>query len=135
VGELFRYVQQQDLLKFGIIPELIGRLPVLTSLHSLTRDDLVRILTEPRNALTKQYCAMLSYDDVELEFTEDALGAIADKAVSMEIGARGLRSVMESTMQNIMFTVPSDKTIKKVIVTKGCVDGETEPEVIRTEEQ
>ncbi|MBQ3010814.1 MAG: ATP-dependent Clp protease ATP-binding subunit ClpX, partial [Oscillospiraceae bacterium] len=107
VGELFAHVQQQDLLKFGIIPELIGRMPVLTSLRSLSRDDLVSILTEPKNALTKQYCAMLSYDNVELEFTPDALEAIADKAIEKEIGARGLRSVMESTMQYTMFTTPS----------------------------
>lgn len=131
VGELFSHVQQQDLLKFGIIPELIGRMPVLTSLRSLTRDDLIRVLTEPKNALTKQYRAMLSYDNVELEFSEDALGAIADQAVAMEIGARGLRSVMERTMQDIMFTVPSDKTIRKVIVTKACVEGKAEPEIIR----
>ena len=132
VGELFAHAQQQDLLKFGIIPELIGRMPVLTSLHSLTRDDLVRVLTEPKNALTKQYRAMLSYDNVALEFTDEALEAIADKAVEKEIGARGLRSVMESTMQNIMFTTPSDKTIEKVIVTKECVEGTAEPTVIRT---
>ena len=131
VGELFAQAQQQDLLKFGIIPELIGRMPVLTSLHSLTRDDLVRVLTEPKNALTKQYRAMLSYDNVELEFTDDALEAIADKAVEKEIGARGLRSVMESTMQYIMFTTPSDKTIRKVIVTKECVEGTADPTIIR----
>ena len=131
VGELFAHVQQQDLLKFGIIPELIGRMPVLTSLRSLSRDDLISILTEPKNALTKQYRAMLSYDNVELEFTEDALAAIADKAVAMEIGARGLRSVMEKVMMEIMFTVPSDKTIRKVIVTKECVEGAAKPEIIR----
>ena len=133
VGELFAHVQQQDLLKFGIIPELIGRMPVLTSLRSLSRSDLISILTEPKNALTKQYRAMLSYDNVELEFTEDALGAIADKAIAMEIGARGLRSVMESVMMDIMFTVPSDKNIQKVIVTKECVEGDAQPEIIRAE--
>jgi len=133
VGELFAHVQQQDLLKFGIIPELIGRMPVLTSLRSLSRDDLISILTEPKNALTKQYRAMLSYDNVELEFTEDALGAIADKAIAMEIGARGLRSVMESVMQDIMFTVPSDKTIRKVIVTKECVENIEQPTIVRVE--
>ena len=133
VGELFAHVQQQDLLKFGIIPELIGRMPVLTSLRSLSRDDLIRILTEPKNALTKQYRAMLSYDNVELVFTEDALGAIADRAVAMEIGARGLRSVMESVMMEIMFTVPSDKSVRKVVVTKECVEGAAKPEIIRAE--
>ena len=133
VGELFRHVQQQDLMKFGIIPELIGRMPVLTSLHSLTRDDLVRVLTEPRNALTKQYRAMLGYDKVELEFEAEALEAIADQAVAKEIGARGLRSVMENIMLQIMFTVPSDKTIRKVIITKDCVENAAQPVIIRSE--
>ncbi len=133
VGELFKHVQQHDLLKFGIIPELIGRMPVLTSLQSLSREDLVRVLTEPKNALTKQYKAMLSYDNVELEFEDEALGAIADKAIAMEIGARGLRSVMEQIMTNIMFTVPSDKTITKVIVTADCVNNGTEPTIVRAE--
>ena len=130
-GEIFQHVQQHDLLKFGIIPELIGRLPVLTSLRSLSREDLIRVLTEPKNALTKQYKAMMNYDQVELEFEEEALGAIADKAIAMEIGARGLRSVMEKTMTNIMFTVPSDKTIRKVIVTKQCVEDGSEPTILR----
>ena len=129
VGELFAHVQQQDLLKFGIIPEL----PVLTSLRSLSRDDLISILTEPKNALTKQYRAMLRYDNVELEFTDEALAAIADKAVAMEIGARGLRSVMEHVMQEIMFTVPSDKTIRKVVITKECVEQDEQPTIVRVE--
>ena len=133
VGELFAHVQQQDLQKFGIIPELIGRMPVLTSLRSLTREDLISILTEPKNALTKQYQAMLSYDNVELEFSDEALAAIADQAVAMEIGARGLRSVMEHVMQEIMFTVPSDKTIRKVIITKECVEHDEQPTIIRVE--
>ena len=130
VGELLNQVQSHDLLKFGIIPELIGRLPVLTSLASLNRDDLVRILTEPKNAMTKQYKALMRYDGVELEFEPDALGAIADKAIEMKIGARGLRSVMEKTMTDIMYTVPSDTTIEKVVVTADCVRGGTEPLVI-----
>ena len=130
VGELLSQVQSHDLLKFGIIPELIGRLPVLTSLDSLDRDDLVRILTEPKNAMTKQYKALMRYDGVELEFEPDALGAIADKAIEMKIGARGLRSVMEKTMTDIMYMVPSDPTIEKVVVTADCVRGETEPLVI-----
>lgn len=133
VGELFKSVQQHDLLKFGIIPELIGRMPVLTSLQSLSREDLVRVLTEPKNALTKQYKAMLSYDNVDLAFEDEALGAIADQAIAMEIGARGLRSVMEKIMTNIMFTVPSDKTITKVIVTADCVNNGTEPTIVRAE--
>ena len=98
LSEIMENVNQHDLLKFGIIPELIGRMPVLTSLNSLSREDLIRILTEPKNAMTKQYQALLGYDDVELEFESDALAAIADKAIDMEIGARGLRSVMEKIM-------------------------------------
>ena len=133
VGELMSQVQSHDLLKFGIIPELIGRLPVLTSLNSLKRDDLVRILTEPKNALTKQYQALMSYDDVELVFEDEALGAIADKAIEMKIGARGLRSVMEKIMTDIMYTVPSDPTITKVVVTADCVRNSTEPLVIHSQ--
>ena len=133
VGELMSQVQSHDLLKFGIIPELIGRLPVLTSLNSLKRDDLVRILTEPKNAMTKQYQALMSYDDVELVFEDEALGAIADKAIEMKIGARGLRSVMEKIMTDIMYTVSSDPTITKVVVTADCVRNSTEPLVIHSQ--
>lgn len=133
VGELMSQVRSHDLLKFGIIPELIGRLPVLTSLNSLKRDDLVRILTEPKNAMTKQYQALMSYDDVELVFEDEALGAIADKAIEMKIGARGLRSVMEKIMTDIMYTVPSDPTITKVVVTADCVRNSTEPLVIHSQ--
>lgn len=134
-GEIFRNVQQHDLIKFGIIPELIGRLPVLTSLESLSRDDLIRILTEPKNALTRQYQAMMAYDDVELVFEHDALEAIADKALDMEIGARGLRSIMEKLMTKIMYAVPSDKTIQKVVITKQCVEGKSAPTVLRRPER
>lgn len=134
-GEIFRNVQQHDLIKFGIIPELIGRLPVLTSLESLTREDLVRILTEPKNALTRQYQAMLNYDQVELVFEPDALEAIADQAIKMEIGARGLRSIMEKLMTKIMYAVPSDKTIQKVVITKQCVEGTSAPTVLRRPEK
>ena len=130
VGELLSEVQSHDLLKFGIIPELIGRLPVLTSLDSLKRDDLVRILTEPKNAMTKQYKTLLAYDGVELEFEDEALGAIADRAIEMKIGARGLRSVMEKLMTDIMYTVPSDPSIERVVVTADCVRNGTEPLVI-----
>ena len=133
VGELMSQVQSHDLLKFGIIPELIGRLPVLTSLNSLKRDDLVRILKEPKNAMTKQYQALMSYDGVELVFEDEALGAIADKAIEMKIGARGLRSVMEKIMTDIMYTVPSDPTITKVVVTADCVRNSTEPLVIHSQ--
>lgn len=130
VGEILAQVQQHDLLKFGIIPELIGRLPVVASLDSLKRDDLVRILTEPKNAMAKQYKTLLSYDNVELDFESAALEAVADKAIEMKIGARGLRSVMEGVMTNIMYSTPSDKTIEKVIITAESVKEGKEPEVV-----
>ena len=128
-GELLQHVQSQDLLKFGIIPELIGRLPVITPLNSLTREDLVRILTEPKNAMTRQYRALLGYDNVELEFEETALGAIADKAIEMKLGARGLRSVMESIMTDVMYQVPSDPSIDRVVITADCVRNGSSPYV------
>ena len=131
VGELLKQAQQHDLLKFGIIPELIGRLPVIAPLTSLKREDLVRILTEPKNAMTKQYEALMGYDGVKLVYDKDALEAIADKAIEMKIGARGLRSVMEGIMTDIMYTVPSEHDIEKVIVTADCVKNGTGPDVIR----
>ena len=121
VGQILSQVQQHDLLQFGIIPELIGRLPVVASLESLGRDDLVRILTEPKNAMTKQYKALMSMDNVELEYQPEALEAIADKAIAMKIGARGLRSVMEGVMTDVMYTVPSDATASKIIITAQAV--------------
>ena len=130
VGELLGQVQQHDLLKFGIIPELIGRLPVVASLDSLKRDDLVRILTEPKNSMAKQYKALMDYDGVELEFAPGALEAVADKAIEMKIGARGLRSVMEGVMTDVMYTVPSDSTVSKVVITADCVKNGTTPEII-----
>ncbi len=131
VGSILQNVQQHDLLRFGIIPELIGRLPVITPLNSLGRDDLVRILTEPKNALTKQYKALLALDNVELVFEPEALEAIADKAIEMEIGARGLRSVREKAMTKVMYEVPSDPTIRKVIITAECIRTGTEPQMLR----
>ena len=129
LSEIMENVNQHDLLKFGIIPELIGRMPVLTSLSSLKREDLIRILTEPKNAMTKQYQALLGYDNVKLDFEPEALAAVADKAISLEIGARGLRSVMEKIMTEIMFSVPSDPTIERVVITAACVSGEEKPRV------
>ncbi len=131
VGSILQHVQQHDLLRFGIIPELIGRLPVITPLNSLGREDLVRILTEPKNALTKQYKALMALDNVELIYEPEALEAIADKAIEMEIGARGLRSVMERTMTSVMYEVPSDPTIRKVVVTADCIRNGTQPEMLR----
>ena len=134
VGEILAMVQQHDLLKFGIIPELVGRLPVIASLDSLTRDDLVRILQEPRNAMTKQYKKLFSYDNVELEFEQEALDAVADKALEMKIGARGLRSVMEGAMTDIMYSVPSDPGIAKVIITADTVKGSGQPQILRRDQ-
>ena len=133
VGKLLAQVQPHDLLKFGIIPELVGRLPVITSLESLKKEDLVAILTQPKNALAKQYAALLELDGVELEITQDALDAIAQKALDRQIGARGLRAVMEKVMTGIMFHIPSDLSIRKVIITPESVEG-AQPTIIRDEQ-
>ena len=131
VGQLFRLVQPHDLLKFGIIPELVGRLPVITSLQSLQKEDLMRILTEPKNALCKQYRKLLEYDQVTLSFEEAALEAIAEKAIQRKIGARGLRAIMEEIMTGIMYDIPSDPTIQSVLITEACVRDGEKPQVIR----
>lgn len=115
-------VQSQDLVKFGLIPELVGRIPVITSLCGLDKKALVRILLEPKNSLVKQYKKLFSFDNVELEFTDKALEKIAQKAIDMDIGARGLRSIMEEILTDIMFKVPSDHTISKVKITEKTVD-------------
>ena len=132
IGKLLAQVQPHDLIKFGIIPELVGRMPVITSLQDLKQEDLVRILTEPKNALTRQYKALLAMDNVELEFQPEALEAVAQKAVERQIGARGLRAVMEETMTQIMYQIPSDLTIKKVIITPEAIKGE-QPVIVRDE--
>ena len=123
LGSILAKVQPHDLLKFGIIPELVGRMPVITCLQDLKKEDLVRILKEPKNALTKQYEALLAMDHVALEITPDALEAVAEKAIERQIGARGLRAVMEQTMMKVMFAIPSDLTIKKVIIDAECING------------
>jgi len=130
LGNILAQVQPHDLLKFGIIPELVGRLPVITALKDLKKEDLVQILTEPKNALTKQYQALLRMDNVELEIQPEALDAIAEKAIARQIGARGLRAVMEETMIKIMYAIPSDLSIKKVIITPECIAG-GEPKIVR----
>ena len=124
------YMQEiisEDIQKFGLIPEFIGRLPVVAALVQLTAEDLVRILTEPRNALVKQYQALLSYDGVDLEFDDDALIAIANKAIERKTGARGLRSIIEETMLDIMFEIPSQEEVTKVRITKEAVEGKDKP--------
>ncbi len=116
-------VQQYDLVKFGLMPELIGRLPIVTTLKPLSEDDLIKILTEPKNALTKQYQELLAMDNVKLEFEESALHRIAELAVKKEIGARGLRSIIEKAMQKVMYSIPDMTDAKKVVVTSGVIDG------------
>ena len=123
LGSILAKVQPHDLLKFGIIPELVGRMPVITCLQDLKKEDLVRILKEPKNALTKQYEALLAMDNVALEITDDALEAVAQKAIECQIGARGLRAVMEQTMMKVMYVIPSDLSIKKVIINADCIEG------------
>ena len=130
VGKLLAQVEPHDLLKFGIIPELVGRMPVVTCLQSLKQEDLVRIMVEPKNAISKQYEKLLEMDGVALEITDEALNAIAKKAIDRQIGARGLRAIMEKIMTDIMFRIPSDLTIKKVTITPACVEG-GEPEILR----
>ena len=134
VGQLLKEIQPQDLLKFGIIPELVGRLPVLTTLQSLGREQMVQILTEPKNSLVKQYRKLMEYDDVDLEFTPEALEAIAGRAVERGIGARGLRASLEEVMTRIMYDVPSDPEVVKVTITAACIRGEAAPEILRDPE-
>lgn len=122
-----QHIIADDIQKFGLIPELIGRLPVFAALNQLTEDDLIRILTEPKNALVKQYQTLLSYDDVELEFDQEALVEIAKKAIERKTGARGLRSIIEETMMDVMFEVPGQEGVKKVRITKDSVDGKEKP--------
>ena len=134
-SKILSEVQPHDILKFGIIPELVGRLPVITALNALTREDLVKILTQPKNALVKQYQKLFSYDDAELVFEPKALEAIADKAIARKIGARGLRAVMEGLLMNVMYDIPSDRTIDRVTITEGCVEGTEQPKLSHRTEQ
>ncbi len=132
-SELISKVIPQDLVKFGIIPELVGRLPVFTSLQQLDSDALVRIIKEPKNSLLKQYKELFRLDNVELEFDDPALYAIADKALEQKTGARGLRGVIENLLTPLMFDIPSDPTIAKVVITEGCIKNNDAPAVIRKE--
>ena len=134
VGQLLKEIQPQDLLKFGIIPELVGRLPVITTLRSLGREQMVQILTEPKNSLVKQYRKLMEYDDVDLEFTPEALEAVAGRAVERGIGARGLRAILEEVMTRIMYDVPSDPEVVKVTITEDCIRSGAAPEILRDPE-
>ena len=128
--EWFHDVTAHDIVKFGLIPELVGRLPVITALSDLDKAALVRILTEPKNCLVSQYKKLFDLDKVDLEFTPEALDAIAEKTIARKTGARGLRSIMEDTLKNLMFEVPSDYTIEKITVTKDSVENGAAPEIV-----
>lgn len=131
VGEALKNVLPEDLLKFGLIPEFVGRLPMVVSLESLDQDALINILSQPKNALVKQYNKLFEIDNVELEFTEDALKAIADEAIARKTGARGLRAIVEDIMIDIMFDIPSDENISKVIITESTIKSKELPELVR----
>lgn len=132
-AEIMKHVQQEDLLRYGLIPEFIGRLPVLVTLEELSKDALVRIITEPKNALVKQYKKLFDMDHVELEIQPDAIEAIAEKALERKTGARGLRGIMEKIMTNIMYEVPSRDDVKKCIITRETVEAEQDPELVLAE--
>jgi len=134
IGERLKGVEPEDLIKFGLIPELVGRLPAVATLNELDRDALLKILTEPKNALVKQYAALLTYDNVNLTFTDDALEAIADKAITRKTGARGLRAIMEVVMMDIMYDVPTMDDIESCVITKDVVEGKENPELIHKAE-
>lgn len=127
VGEALKQTMPQDLVKFGLIPEFVGRVPVMVSLDSLDKTALKRILTEPKNSLIKQYCKLFELDGIELEFSEDAIEAIADKSLERKTGARGLRAIMESTLMDLMYRIPSDDMIRKCIITRDAVDKTGDP--------
>lgn len=133
IGQLYQQVLPEDFIKFGLIPEFIGRVPVNVALDQLDRDALVRILNEPKNSIVKQYQKLFELDGVHLTFTEDAIEAIADRTIARKTGARGLRSIMEKTMMDLMFTIPSDETIQTCQVTKEMVEGTGEPVITRQE--
>jgi ATP-dependent Clp protease ATP-binding subunit ClpX len=129
-GELFEQVLPEDLMEYGLIPEFIGRLPVVAAIHQLTRDDLITILTEPRNALTRQFERFFEFDDIELVFAEDSLGSIADKALAREVGARGLRSILEETLLDVQFELPSRRDVRKCVVTKDTIQRGIKPTLV-----
>lgn len=129
VGSLFKEIIPGDLLKFGLIPEFVGRLPIVVTLDSLDENALISILSEPKNALVKQYTKLFNLDNVELEFSKEALQAIARKAIERKTGARGLRSIIEDVMTDIMFDIPSNERIKKVIITENTITSGEKPKI------
>ncbi len=133
ISEVLKEVTPQDLVKFGLIPEFVGRVPINVSLQGLDEEALMRILTEPKSALVKQYQKLFGFDDVRLTFEKDAVKAIAKQAFDRKTGARGLRSIIEKVLMDVMFRIPSDDTIEECIITKGVVEGESEPLLIHRE--
>ena len=131
--KIYEQILPQDLLKFGLIPEFVGRLPIITTLKELDRETLIRIITEPKNALVKQYKKLVEYDNVELEFEQEALEVIVEKAIERNTGARGLRSIIEDIMRDIMFDIPSNPNIEKCIITKATVEEGAKPELVINE--
>ena len=131
--ETLKEVQPQDLTAFGLIPEFVGRVPITVSLHALDENALCRILTEPKNALVKQYQKLLGYDHVELEVTDEAVHEVAKKAIALKTGARGLRTILENLMLETMYEIPSDPSVKKVIVGANAVLGKEKPELVKEE--
>jgi ATP-dependent Clp protease ATP-binding subunit ClpX len=129
-GEVFEMVLPEDLMQYGLIPEFVGRLPVISAIHQLTKGDLVTILTEPRNALTKQFHRFFSFDGIELHFADDALGAVADKALARNTGARGLRSILEEVLLEVQFELPSRGDVTKCVVTKETIDKNLKPTLV-----
>ena len=133
VGELFKQVMPEDLIRYGLIPEFVGRVPVVVTLDGLDENALLRILQEPKNALTKQYHKLFELDGVELDFEDEALRVMARKSMERKTGARGLRAIMESTLMDLMYKTPSDDTIRKCIITKEAVEGTGEPQIVHGE--
>ena len=130
IGEILRQIEPEDLIRYGLIPEFVGRLPVVATLEELDVDALVRILTEPRNSLTKQYAKLFEMDDVEVDFREDALRAVAEKAMERKTGARGLRSILEAMLLDTMYRIPSEEGVSKVVIDESVIKGESEPMLI-----
>ena len=129
-GELFEQVLPEDLIEYGLIPEFIGRLPVCSAIHQLSRDDLVTILTEPRNALVKQFQRFFDFDGIELVFADESLTSVADRALARETGARGLRSILEETLLEVQFELPSRRDVKKCVVTKETIERGQAPTLV-----
>jgi ATP-dependent Clp protease ATP-binding subunit ClpX len=130
LGRVFEMVLPEDLMHYGLIPEFVGRLPVISAIHQLTRDDLIRILDEPRNALVKQFQRFFTFDGIELHFADDALGSIADRALERDTGARGLRSILEEILLEVQFELPSRADVTKCVVTKETVERNLKPTLV-----